>query len=254
MARKKTEGLDRVVSTVFLLVFSILCIVFSACLLFVNKINEIVLCYVFCAGIVGWGIALIARYFGKGSYKKMHDYNFTFGLFIVIVGCTGLVRAADIAASFNAVVGIICLLIGVMLLQSSIQLRAMNSTLWTTDLILSLGIVFFSIIILFDVDLIIKNFPHFPYLVLFVASIANTLNFPLLGIKIHIREKREEKENRVQVTQQTISTSPGNVLEAEVKEVKTSPFKRLFNKNEEVVDVDEPIVLDKSDLPENDYE
>lgn len=149
----------------------------------------------------------------------MHDYNFTFGLFIVIVGCTGLVRASDIAHSFNAVIGIICLVIGIMLLQSSIQLRSLNSSLWVPELILSLGIVTCSIFILFDVHFLLKNFPFFPYWTLFFASIANMLNFPLLGIKIHLNEKREAKEKSVQVYQQTIESETPEVLEAEIKEV-----------------------------------
>lgn len=250
MAKKKAEGLDRVASTVFLVVLSLVCLVLSSCLLFVQKIDEKVLCWVFCSIIIGWGIVLISRFFGKASYKKMHDYNFSFGLFIVIIGCTGLVRASEIAASFDVVVGLICLLIGIMLLQSAIQLRSINSVLWTPELLISMVITLCSIFTLFNVEFILKNFKYFPYWVLFFASIANMLNFPLVGVKIHINNKREEKEKMVQVTQQTISTENPNILEADIKEIKEPLFKNPFKKPKQIEESEkeEPIVLDSNDL------
>lgn len=244
MAKKKVERLDKVASTVFLIVFSCVCLVLSSCLLFTTKISEKVLCWVFCSIIIGWGIVLISRFFGKASYKKMHDYNFSFGLFIVIVGCTGLVRASEIAASFDVVVGLICLLIGIMLLQSAIQLRAMNSVLWSGELVISMIITLCSIFTLFNVGFVLDNFKYFPYWVLFFASIANMLNFPLVGVKIHFNNKREEKERMVQVTQQTIASEDPNVLEADIKEIKEPRFKKLFKKNQE----EEPVVLGMQDL------
>ena len=210
------NAIDNLVSTLFVLVLNVVCILLCFALLIIDTFNPKTLCYLFCAGLITWGVALIVKFFMKKLYKVYNDYNFSIGVLCIICGCVGLVRCGDIVDNFNIFMGLIVLVIGIMALQSSVQLRAMESPFWFIQFIFSAIMILSSIVVLMDLSIMDKMLPEFPIWLLLICSIMNICSMPLVSFTIHRYRKHEDE---AEVTEYIEVVEPDvEVLDTEVVE------------------------------------
>ena len=189
----KERAADSIVSTVFILAVALICAISSALLLFVQNVKAIIFVFIFCGVMVGWGIVMISKYFAKDRYREMHDYSFSAGVLCVALGCCGLVRSRDIAKHFNICIAFVVLIIGIVMLQLAVQLRAMFHKFWAVELIQALAFILCSVLILSKAEFILKPVPAFAYWVLLIAAICIILSYPVVFVGFWQRDRRENE-------------------------------------------------------------
>ena len=77
---------ENLLGTIFLSVLSVLFIVIGVCVLFVQKIQIVYLLYAIAAIIIVLGIGMMIRYYVRQAYRNVHDYSFSCGALLVILG------------------------------------------------------------------------------------------------------------------------------------------------------------------------
>ena len=109
--------------TIFLVTVAALFILVGGVMLFVDGIKELYLIYMISALLIALGIGLIVKYFVTEAYRSMHDYGFSGGALIVILGGCSLARAGQLVAQIAAFVGLLVLAVAVVMLQQALQLQ-----------------------------------------------------------------------------------------------------------------------------------
>lgn len=177
------------VGTVLMTLMSILCAVIAALLLFVPSIDARALCYTFCTGLILWGILQISKFFLVHAYRKLNDYSFSVGVLLVVLGCCGMIRMDEIIAKKDICFGLITLCIGILVLQSTIQLNALQSAYWTADLVVAAVIILCSVFIVTDTTILVKKIPSFSEWILLLSGICSAVNIILVAATVHQKEE-----------------------------------------------------------------
>ena len=123
-------------------------ILLSLLLLFVRAVTLEMLCYMFCGMLITVGIIGIVGFFVKGFSLRLQEYGFTGGVLLVLLGIIGMLRTQQTTDAFLFFMGLGTLILGIMLLQNTLTLRAANADrrFWIACLVLtviSLGLNFF---------------------------------------------------------------------------------------------------------------
>ena len=111
------------ISYILMILMSLLCVVIAGLLLFVPAIEVSTVCYTFCTGFILWGILHISKFFLSHAYRKRNDYSFSMGVLLIVLGCCGMIRMDAIIAKKDICFGMITLYMGILTLQSAIQLN-----------------------------------------------------------------------------------------------------------------------------------
>jgi amino acid transporter len=193
-------------------------------MLFVEGVQELYLIYVISAGLIALGIGLIVKYFVTESYRNMHDYSFSGGTLVVILGCVVLVRASQLLEKLSVFVGLLVLAAAVSMLQQALQLHITGRKVWTVVIVISAVTLLASFVLLFDLGNVPEKINNFSYMVLLFAGVMTLLCMVISGIGVHVflrQEKdeaarmqqeqreafaREEEQRRLEKTMKTIES------------------------------------------------
>ena len=180
--------------TIFLATVAVLFILVGGVMLFVDGIKELYLIYMISAILIALGIGLIVKYFVTEAYRSMHDYGFSGGALIVILGGCALARAGQLTAQIAAFVGLLVLSVAVVMLQQAMQLHIMRKKVWTVVLAISLVTLLASVLLLFDIHAVTGKINGFAYWVLLVAGVLTLLCMLIsgIGVKIFLHQEHDE--------------------------------------------------------------
>lgn len=180
--------------TIFLATVAALFILVGGVMLFVDGIKELYLIYMISALLIALGIGLIVKYFVTEAYRSMHDYGFSGGALIVILGGCALARAGQLTAQIAAFVGLLVLSVSVVMLQQAMQLHIMRKKVWTVVLAISLVTLLASVLLLFDISSISGKVEGFAYWVLLIAGVLTLLCMVIsgIGVKIFLHQEHDE--------------------------------------------------------------
>ena len=191
MAKTKKEGKERRMSGAALqAVLSAVALLLGVLLTFVADVNVRTLCYVFCAMLIAAGVAAIVYFFMSGAYRRLDDYNFALGVLLLVLGCCGFARIAALETSFQACMGILALIIGIIALQNTVQLKITDSSLWICMLIFTALIIFGGVTILIDIRAV---WDLLEYWILIIAGVLGLIGLILTAVVLRGAAKREEK-------------------------------------------------------------
>lgn len=180
--------------TVFLVTVACLYILVGAVMLFVEGIRELYLTYMMSALLIALGIGLIVKYFVTEAYRSVHDYSFSGGVLVVILGGCALARAGQVSAQIAAFVGLLVLAVAVVMLQQAMQLHIMRKKVWTVVLAIALVTLLTAVLILFDIKSITGKVDGFEYWVLLAAGVLTLLCMVISGIGVRLFLRQEQKE------------------------------------------------------------
>lgn len=188
----KTTGF---LGTVFLVAVAALFILVGGVMLFVDGIKELYLIYMISALLIALGIGLIVKYFVTEAYRSMHDYGFSGGALIVILGGSALARSKELAAQISVFVGLLVLSVAVVMLQQAMQLHIMRKKVWTVVLAISLVTLLASVLLLFDIRSITGKIEGFAYWLLLFTGVLTLLCLLIsgIGVRIFLHQERSEK-------------------------------------------------------------
>lgn len=196
----KTTGL---LGTIFLVTVAALFILVGGVMLFVDGIKELYLIYMISALLIALGIGLIVKYFVTEAYRSVHDYSFSGGALIVILGGCALARAVQLTTQIAVFVGLLVLSVAVVMLQQAMQLHIMRKKVWVVVLVIALVTLLASVLLLFDISAVTGNVAGFAYWVLLVAGVLTLLCMLISGIGVKIFQHQEHEEMlRMQKEQQ----------------------------------------------------
>lgn len=180
--------------TIFLATVAALFILVGGVMLFVDGIKELYLIYMISALLIALGIGLIVKYFVTEAYRSMHDYGFSGGALIVILGGCALARAGQLATQIAAFVGLLVLAVAVVMLQQAMQLHIMRKKVWTVVLTISLVTLLSSVLLLFDIRSVTGKVTGFEYWVLLISGVLTLLCMLIsgIGVKIFLHQEHDE--------------------------------------------------------------
>lgn len=180
--------------TIFLATVAALFILVGGVMLFVDGIKELYLIYMISALLIALGIGLIVKYFVTEAYRSMHDYGFSGGALIVILGGCALARAGQLATQIAAFVGLLVLSVAVVMLQQAMQLHIMRKKVWTVVLAISLVTLLSSVLLLFDIRSVTGKVTGFEYWVLLISGVLTLLCMLIsgIGVKIFLHQEHDE--------------------------------------------------------------
>ena len=180
--------------TIFLATVAALFILVGGVMLFVDGIKELYLIYMISALLIALGIGLIVKYFVKEAYRSMHDYGFSGGALIVILGGCALARAGQLTTQIAAFVGLLVLSVAVVMLQQAMQLHIMRKKVWTVVLAISLVTLLSSVLLLFDIRTVTGKVEGFEYWVLLISGVLTLICMLIygIGVKIFLHQEHDE--------------------------------------------------------------
>ena len=180
--------------TIFLATVAALFILVGGVMLFVDGIKELYLIYMISALLIALGIGLIVKYFVTEAYRSMHDYGFSGGALIVILGGCALARAGQLTTQIAACVGLLVLSVAVVMLQQAMQLHIMRKKVWTVVLAISLVTLLSSVLLLFDIRTVTGKVEGFEYWVLLISGVLTLLCMLIsgIGVKIFLHQEHDE--------------------------------------------------------------
>ena len=180
--------------TIFLATVAALFILVGGVMLFVDGIKELYLIYMISALLIALGIGLIVKYFVTEAYRSMHDYGFSGGALIVILGGCALARAGQLTTQIAAFVGLLVLSVAVVMLQQAMQLHIMRKKVWTVVLAISLVTLLSSVLLLFDIRTVTGKVEGFEYWVLLISGVLTLICMLIsgIGVKIFLHQEHDE--------------------------------------------------------------
>ena len=185
---KKIDG------TAIQILVSLICIISGAILKFVPQVRMDILCYIFCVVLILAGAFAILRFFMAEGYKELQNYNFSIGLFFILLGCIGLIRTENIIQGITGYMGMISMVLGIVILQGMVQLRVLRNPLWIAELILAVVSLTGSLFVLLDVTVVSNVIDGFSFWVFMIVGGLSLISLLLVWIGI----KGDKKQNGFQ--------------------------------------------------------
>ena len=172
---------------------SVVAVLLGVLLLFVPGMQTVTLCYIFCAALILLGVVLAIRFIIGESERRMHNYLFSAGVMLIILGICGLINAVKIADSLDLYMGVLTLILGSLMLENAVRLLAGKNVLWIPALVLAALAFLGAIPVLAGIRAILDAAPTYPYWVLFIVGILNLASLALAWFGMKAIRKNAEK-------------------------------------------------------------
>ena len=191
--RKGNRGKAGANGVITQIILSLISTGVGALLLFLPGVQTIQLCYIFCGGMIGAGVVLIARFFITKAFSRLYDYSFSLGIFCLILGICGILRITVIDSHFQLTCGFLLLLLGILILQGMVQLNAVDNLFWILLMIFTTVTLVASVLLILDVQAVIGLIPGLTYWLLFGAGIASLLSLLIVALSLFLYRRKQKK-------------------------------------------------------------
>jgi len=188
MAKERKTG-KRMSSLTVQILLAVISVVIAAALLFVPQIDAQLLCRAFCIVLLAGGAAAVVYFFATGGYRKLREYNFALGVLLLLLGICGLIRADALAASFVVASGFVVLVLGILMLQNTVQLTVLGSRLNIASFILTLLTLFGAMTVLAGWKAVLDTIAEFPQISLLVAGVFSLASLIMTAAVIRRSDK-----------------------------------------------------------------
>lgn len=184
--------------TIFLTAVAALFILVGSIMLFVDGVQEQYLVYMVSALLIALGIGLIVKYFVTEAYRSMHDYSFSGGALIVILGGSALARAKELTGQISVLAGLLVLAVAVVMLQQALQMHIMRKSVWPVVLTIAVVTLLAAVVLLFDLRFLTGNIEKIAYWILLIAGILTLLCMVIsaIGVKLFLHQEEDELVRR----------------------------------------------------------
>ncbi|WP_287387142.1 HdeD family acid-resistance protein [Lachnospira sp.] len=141
---KILQKIKTVINEIILL--SIALIVVGVYLIIEPMGAQIVICRIFGALFLVWGVLRVITYFKTDKSVIFASFGLVQGLTLIFLGLFFIINPVEIAAFFGIILSIVVMINGVLMIQYAIELKRLNSPSWWLEilsgiLMLILGVV-----------------------------------------------------------------------------------------------------------------
>lgn len=175
---------------------AVVSIAIGALLLFVPAITTRIIAMSFSILLIVAGGAFITYFFTSGAFRRVRDNTFSIGVLLAILGICGLVKLDDLVTVFPFCIGLVTLLLGILMLQETVQLTVLGTKANIAEFVLTVLTVLAGIVVITDFRLILDSAPIFPELSLFIAGILTLVCLLISVIAIRAVRRRKEAEEK----------------------------------------------------------
>ncbi|MBQ8053767.1 MAG: hypothetical protein IJ198_08215 [Lachnospiraceae bacterium] len=172
---------------------SLVAIVLSYLLLFSKTMQVTTICQFLCGGLVAVGIISIISYFLSGDYKRIDRYGFALGTMLVLMGIIGLIRIPDLTANFEIYTGLLSMILGVLVLQGTVQIKVLDYPVWILNLILTFICIAGAICVLLEARFITDRLQGFSNWTLLACGACCLFSMLMTWICIILAGRRDKK-------------------------------------------------------------
>ena len=227
--RRTTDHVPNVAGNVAIVFASLLLIALGGIMLCTNQVEPIYFCYGAGGCLLVWGIWLISRYFLRKEFQQTTNYGFSVGTLVVILGAVDLIRAKDIVESLSIYIGFVILVVGVVMLQNTVQLKNLRGKLWVVSLVFSLISEAAAIVILLDIRHIISRHVKILYIIQIAVGCFALLCLCFVAVRTRrfhrdaYRDLERNLEESSQWTEETPEAAEKNVTVEDSQQENTEP-------------------------------
>ncbi|MCR4950169.1 MAG: hypothetical protein K6A40_02470 [Solobacterium sp.] len=221
--RKRRNRRDSLSATVSMIAFFAISFILAFLTLFQKNFGQIDICRLGSGAFVVIGAFLTLKYiFGKG-YMQFHDYSFSAGVLLIILGICGMIRAYELAAVSDQLFSLMTLVTGIYFLQCMIQFIKLGSGFWIAEMIAGILAVSASVIGLLDARMVLERIYMFINWALLISSALAVLSvilslFLVRGFRRRLEKAAEEalkKQEEQKKAEEAVSEAPPVPAEAE---------------------------------------
>jgi len=172
---------------------SLVAIVLGYLLLFSKTMQVTTVCQFLCGGLIAVGVISIVSYFLSGDYKRIDRYGFALGTMLVLMGIIGLIRIPDLTAHFDIYTGMLSMILGVLILQGTVQIKVLDYPVWVLNLILTIGCIAGAICVLLEAKMITDRVVGFANWTLLICGACCLFSMLVTWICIMLAARRDKK-------------------------------------------------------------
>jgi uncharacterized membrane protein HdeD (DUF308 family) len=176
------------------IMISILLMTVGLSMLFITGMKPLYYTYIVIGFLLVWGITCTVRYFAKEEFRIISNYDFAFGIIILILSACMILRANEVSSYFHLLLGCLALVEGVVLLQHTIQMKQLKGAAWFLNLLMSLALIAFSVITILNLKKILDPNSQAFYILLVAAGLLGILSQILVAIRARRFRKSETEE------------------------------------------------------------
>ena len=162
-------------------------------LLFNKTMQLLTLCRILCGGLIGVGIVSIIAFFVSGDFKRIDRYGFTFGVLLSILGIIGFLRMNELTANFEVFAGLLALILSVLTLQGTVQVKVLDYAVWVLSLVLAIICLAGSFCVMAGITPVTQLVAGFPHWVLLISGGSCFFSLIATWICILLAARREKK-------------------------------------------------------------
>ena len=232
MSKAKEKSKETDIGAIFMVsMISVLLILGGAAMSFVADMKAVFFAYLAGAAFLVSGLYLVLKYFIKQEYRRVSNYDFSFGVMLMILGIVALVRAEGIAELISVCAGLLMLVNAVIFLQYTVQLKILKAEVWwIITLVVTVLITLASLETLIGFFKLFEKNPGAFYILLIVVGAIGLLWIVVVALGAR---KFLKNENRMMKRS----------LEEDMTDPKDMPVDRPVE--EEVYDPDDPDFIDR---------
>ncbi|MBQ5430539.1 MAG: DUF308 domain-containing protein [Lachnospiraceae bacterium] len=183
--KKKAEGSRNFSAMMIIVMLSILFVLMGSLMTFLEGMKSIYFCYVTAGFFLLGGAWLSIRYFVKEEYRQITNYDFSFGVLMLLGGVLLCIRAKDILPAFFVLLGALLLVEAVFLLQFAIMMKIRESAPGSILIFaFAAAVTSLSLLILLDPDQILEqaSMIRWFYIGVMIAGILGLLSLLIVGV------------------------------------------------------------------------
>ena len=187
---KNTTSKSNVISQIF---FAAVAVILGYLLLFEKTVQVVTLCQILCGGLIFVGVVSIVAYFLGGDFKRIDRYGFAIGVMLILAGIIGLIRIGDLTANFEMFAAAFSLVLGVLILQGTVQIKVLDYAAWILTLVLTIACLAGAFCVLAGVTPITNLVAGFSSWLLLICGGSCLFSMVVTWICILLAGRREKK-------------------------------------------------------------
>ena len=187
---KNSTSKSNVISQIF---FAAVAVILGYLLLFEKTVQVVTLCQILCGGLIFVGVVSIVAYFLGGDFKRIDRYGFAIGVMLILAGIIGLIRIGDLTANFEMFAAAFSLVLGVLILQGTVQIKVLDYAAWILTLVLTIACLAGAFCVLAGVTPITNLVAGFSSWLLLICGGSCLFSMVVTWICILLAGRREKK-------------------------------------------------------------
>ena len=187
---KNSTSKSNVISQIF---FAAVAVILGYLLLFDKTVQIVTLCQILCGGLIFVGVVSIVAYFLGGDFKRIDRYGFAIGVMLILAGIIGLIRIGDLTANFEMFAAAFSLVLGVLILQGTVQIKVLDYAAWILTLILTIACLAGAFCVLAGVKPVTNLIAGFSSWLLLICGGSCLFSMIVTWICILLAGRREKK-------------------------------------------------------------